>query len=145
MHTRCVIHQGSTHTSAQDKARRKRIKAVLSQKSKLSFLGDEEDAVDSQPAAGEDGSTHAPGVQDGLDGEERPAHTPRLGKDPTVPTEFLPDKDREAVCFGGALNIVYIVESMYVTCGYLLFFFLSFSNPFSQPQPVKMMTIICSI
>lgn len=73
--------------------RRKRLKAELSQKSKLSFLGDDEEENSEDPAA-----TDAPGAAPKpVLSREPSADTPKLGKDPTVATEFLPDKDREAV------------------------------------------------
>lgn len=87
-----------THTITQDKIRRKRQKAALSQKSKLSFLGDDDEDEEQQEPADDDAPVGNNGhLANNAADPEGATDTPRLGKDPTVATEFLPDKDREAV------------------------------------------------
>ena len=84
--------------------RRKRQKAMLSQKSKLSFLGDDDDNDQREEGDQQPRTRHASPGTNGVHAlesrkgnEEGGTDTPRLGKDPTVATEFLPDRNREAV------------------------------------------------
>ncbi|PRW18417.1 XAP5 CIRCADIAN TIMEKEEPER [Chlorella sorokiniana] len=91
----------------REKERQRAKKAKTEQKHKLSFddgFGDEEEEEEEEAAeaakpstSGRNGSSgNGGGGSDREDGEgaSRPRYS-RLGKDPTVRTDFLPDKDRQ--------------------------------------------------
>ncbi len=81
---------GNPHCDPQEKERRKRAKAKLAQKSKLSFLGADEEGEE------EDNGVEEPERENTANSSK--SQTVKLGKDPTIPTHFLPDKEREEVC-----------------------------------------------
>lgn len=95
---RQVSHAGD---SSDSEARRKKLaKLEKKRKSKLSFAfdGDDEDTEGVDTSANES-STKPSRSASVLDGDEENSTTNRkrlkLGKDPTVNTSFLPDRDRE--------------------------------------------------
>lgn len=86
--------------AAAEKERRKRDKAKAKMKVKLSFIDDGDEEAGDEADAGAAPERTASGAAASTSGDEGrapAAKRAKLGKDPTVRTDFLPDKDREAM------------------------------------------------
>ncbi len=94
MSTRITIDQGVGFLRAE--AKPKKVKKKKEGKVKLSFAMDDDEDGDDSDFVKSKASSKAPTPANGSDpDDERAAKRAKLGKDPTVATSFLPDRERE--------------------------------------------------